>query len=245
MAHAQDAPTKLRTIGTKGGAAKTRAPHHTMFKVKGDPAKVFSDVTLPAGASVAVIAPNEAVERTLRRTGAGRFTITREWTRKPSTHTVAQEPDVKAAKANLDSSIDKQAFEPDARSRALLRGVKVAQDDLRASGGAYDLQAVRTLMRGVSRQRIDKQVRDGSLLAVPGPSNRRYYPTVQFQADGTVVKGLKAVREVLPTRNPWAILNFLVQPDFRLNGRKPIELLKAGEIGDVVDAARSMGQQGG
>jgi hypothetical protein len=140
--------------------------------------------------------------------------------------------------------IDKQAFEPDARSQALLRGTKIAEADLRASGGAYDLQAVRTLMHGVSRQRIDRQVREGSLLAVPGPSNRRYYPTVQFQADGTVVKGLKAVREALPTRNPWAVLNFLVQPDDRLNGRKPIDVLKAGDVDDVVDAARSMGQQG-
>jgi hypothetical protein len=140
--------------------------------------------------------------------------------------------------------IDKLAFEPDARSRAILRGVQIAEADLRASGGAFDLQAVRTLLRGVSRQRIDKQVREGSLLAVPGPSNRRVYPTVQFQADGSVVKGLRAVRDALPTRNAWAILNFLVQPDDRLNGRKPIELLKAGAISDVVDAARSMAQPG-
>ena len=142
------------------------------------------------------------------------------------------------------SVIDKLAFEPDARSRAILRGVQIAEADLRASGGAFDLQAVRTLLRGVSRQRIDKQVREGSLLAVPGPSNRRVYPTVQFQADGSIVKGLKAVRDALSTRNSWAVLNFLVQPDDRLNGRKPIELLKAGAIGDVVDAARSMAQQG-
>jgi hypothetical protein len=140
--------------------------------------------------------------------------------------------------------IDKLAFEPDARSRAILRGVQIAEADLKASGGAFDLQAVRTLLRGVSRQRIDKQVREGSLLAVPGPSNRRVYPTVQFQADGSVVKGLRAVRDALSTRNAWALLNFLVQPDDRLNGRKPIELLKVGAVSDVVDAARSIAQQG-
>ena len=156
----------------------------------------------------------------------------------------ANTPDANA-KVSPASVIDKQAFEPDARSRALLRGRKIAEADLRASGGAYNLEDVRTLLQGVSRQRIDKQVREGSLLAVPGPSNRRHYPTVQFQADGTVVKGLRAVREALPTRNPWAVLNFLVQPDARLNGRKPIELLKAGAVDDVVDAARSIGLQGG
>lgn len=80
--------------------------------------------------------------------------------------------------------------------------------------------------------------------AVPGPSNRRAYPTVQFTSDGTVVAGLKAVQDALPTDNPWAVLNFLVRPDPRLNGRKPIDLLKAGEIELVIDAAQRMGQQG-
>ena len=75
------------------------------------------------------------------------------------------QPKHRTARASV---IDKLAFEPDARSRAILRGVQIAEADLRASGGAFDLQAVRTLLRGVSRQRIDKQVREGSLLAVPG-----------------------------------------------------------------------------
>jgi hypothetical protein len=140
--------------------------------------------------------------------------------------------------------IDAEAYRPDARARALLRGIRIAEADLRASGGAFDLQQVRTLLRGVSRQRIAKQTRDGSLLAVPGPSNRRYYPTIQFLPDGSVVKGLRMVTEALATRNPWAILNFLIQPDDRLNGRKPIERLRAGAIGEVVDAARSLDQQG-
>jgi hypothetical protein len=241
----QHAHTKIRPAGAKGAAVKPGMPGLTMFKVNGDPAKVFADVTLPVGASVAVIVPKGGPEQTLRRTGEGQFTVTREWTKRGSSQVTTQESDSMATNARSTPVIEKQAFEPDARSRALLRGVKIAQDDLSASGGAYDLQAVRMLMRGVSRQRIDKQVREGTLLAVPGPSNRRYYPTVQFQSDGTVVKGLKAVRDALPTRNPWAVLNFLVQPDSRLDGRKPIELLKAGEISHVVDVARTMGHQGG
>ncbi|RWG08376.1 MAG: hypothetical protein EOQ55_32810, partial [Mesorhizobium sp.] len=54
--------------------------------------------------------------------------------------------------------VDKSAFAPDARSRAVLEGVRIAQQDLRDAGGAYDLNEVRTLMRGVSRQAIDKRV---------------------------------------------------------------------------------------
>lgn len=140
--------------------------------------------------------------------------------------------------------IARQAFQPDARSRAILRGVKMAEEDLRASGGAYDLAEVQSLMHGISRQAIDKKVREGSLLAVPGPGNRRSYPTAQFLDDGSVIGGLKELRDVLPTKSPWAILNFLVNPEPRLNGRKPIELLRSGDVETVLDAARRVGIQG-
>jgi hypothetical protein len=142
------------------------------------------------------------------------------------------------------TAINQKAFEPDARAQALLEGVRIAQEDLRKAGGAYDLEQVRALMRGVSRQAVDKRVQEGSLLAVPGPSNRRSYPTLQFNRDGTVVEGLKAVGAALPTNNPWTILNFLAHPDDRLQGRKPIDVLKAGNVGLVVEAARRLGQQG-
>lgn len=100
------------------------------------------------------------------------------------------------------------------------------------------------MLHGISRQAVDKRVQEGSLFAVPGPSNRRSYPTLQFNRDGTVVDGLKAVLAALPTRNPWTILNFLARPDERLNKRKPIDVLKAGEVELVVEAARRLGLQG-
>jgi hypothetical protein len=149
----------------------------------------------------------------------------------------------KATAGRIDQ-LDKAAFELSARSRALLRGRQIAEADLRASGGAYELQAVLTMMGGVSRRSIERHLRQDRLLAVPGPGDRRRFPVVQFQSDGTVVNGLQAVRAALPTRNPWAVLNFLIQPDDRLAGRRPIDVLKAGGVAEVVEAARCMNQQG-
>ncbi len=143
-----------------------------------------------------------------------------------------------------DAGLDGSAYVPGPRARALLRGVKIAQDDLRGSGGAYELDQVRQLLHGVSRQSVDKRVNEGSLLAVPGPGNRRHYPAVQFTDEGEVVSGLKPVQQALPTRNGFAVLNFLVHPDPRLGGRKPIDALKAGEIALVVEAAGRMGEPG-
>lgn len=206
----------------------------TMFTMKGDPIKALSGFKLPAGARVAIVSAKPESVSAIRKSTRGRVARVTEVIEKEAVATPAADRPM----------IDKSAFEPDARSRAMLEGLRIAQEDLRDAGGAYDQEQVRTLMRGVSRQAIDKRVQDGSLLAVPGPSNRRSYPTLQFNHDGTVVPGLKAVREALQTANPWSILNFLSHPDVRLGNRKPIDLLKSGNLEQVLEAAKRLGEQG-
>lgn len=208
-----------------------------MLVVRGDPIAALKGFKLEGDAKVAIVSSSAEAVRKMRSSGGRRFEPVRE------IHT-GEPPGRSAAPTKRPATIDREAFEPDARSRALLAGVRIAQEDLREAGGAYDLEQVRTLMRGVSRQAIDKRVQEGSLLAVPGPSNRRAYPTLQFTQNGEVVQGLKAVREALATRNGWTVLNFLAHPDDRLGGRKPIDVLQGGDIELVVEAARRVGQQG-
>ncbi len=136
------------------------------------------------------------------------------------------------------------AYEPDARAKAILRGKQQAQADLKANGGAYTLDQVRTLLNGISRQAVNKKVQDGHLLTVPGPGDDHRYPTVQFASDGQLVPGLKAVQHALLTKSPWAIFNFMIQPDALLNGRKPIDVLKEGNVDLVVEVARRYGEMG-
>ncbi len=142
------------------------------------------------------------------------------------------------------AGVASDAYQPDARARALLQGVKLVEEDLSSSGGAYSLTEVQALMRGITRQAINNRVREGSLLAVPGPSNRATYPAVQFMNDGMPVDGLKEVRDALGTVNSWMVLNFLVSPEPKLSGRKPIDLLKAGKLKQVLEVARRFGLQG-
>jgi uncharacterized protein (DUF2384 family) len=66
----------------------------------------------------------------------------------------------------------------------------------------------------------------------------------QFNDDGSVVEGLHAVQDAMATRNGYAVLNFLVNPATQLGNRKPIDLLKQGEIERVVEAAAGVGEQG-
>ena len=147
-------------------------------------------------------------------------------------------------KRSVKAVINAEAFKPDARARAVLRGIAYAQEDLETSGGAYDIDEVRTLLHGVTRQAVDKRIADGSLIAVPGPSGRRRFPTVQFNDDGSIVSGLKEVQAALGYSNPWSVLNFLVNESDALHGARPIDVLRRGDGEAVVRAARNVGVQG-
>ncbi|WP_022729879.1 hypothetical protein [Fodinicurvata sediminis] len=221
------------------GSSKTRRSASkdvvTLFTMKGDPSKALAGFTLPDDSEVAIVSSKPESVRQLKKTFGSRAARVAE---------VVERSSASGQAKTKMPAVDKTAFEPDARSQALLEGVRIAQEDLREAGGAYDLEEVRTLMRGISRQAIDKRVKEGSLLAVPGPSNRRSYPTVQFMRDGSVVPGLKSVQQALQMTNPWMVLNFLIHPDDRLNGKKPIDLLRNGHVDLVVEAARRHGEQG-
>lgn len=142
------------------------------------------------------------------------------------------------------ADVGRGAYEPDARARAILRGVEYARADLRDAGGAYNVEQVRALLNGVSRQAVDKRVKDGSLLAVPGPSNRRHFPTFQFQDDGSVIEGLAEVQDALGYTSPWAVLNFLVNPNDALGDARPIDVMRRGDLSRVLEAAHRIGMQG-
>lgn len=142
-------------------------------------------------------------------------------------------------------SVATKAYEPDARGRAILRGIAYAHQDIQTAGGAYAVEDVRSLLGNVSRQAVDKRVTEGSLLAVPGPSGRRRFPTAQFNDDGSVVGGLKDVQAALGFTSRWAVLNFLVNPHDLLSHERPLDVLRRGEVARVVQAAERSGTQGG
>lgn len=223
------------TKATQARKPRVRAegPIHA-YTVTGDAAKV----RLPKGAVIAIIPSNAEVDATLRHDRSGQF--------KRSRWVVAPAASKGFAQGSLATSteVGRGAFEPDARARAVLRGVEYARADLRDAGGAYDVEQVRALLHDVSRQAIDKRVKEGSLLAVPGPGNRRRFPTAQFTDNGAVIEGLREVQETLGYSSPWAVLNFLINPDDNLNDERPIDVLRRGELKRVLKSARRIGVQG-
>ncbi|MBK1717490.1 N-6 DNA methylase [Thiocystis violacea] len=126
------------------------------------------------------------------------------------------------------------------RERALARGRRQMMADLATGGEALSAQDVARLLGGTVDE-IQRLTEAGALLALPN-EREPVFPSIQFR-EGAVLDGLIETLAAFPDTNPWARLNYLVNPDLRLGGRRPIDCLKAGEIGRVVAAARQVGEQ--
>jgi len=143
--------------------------------------------------------------------------------------------------AAMHPTVLERAAEPSPLLPALLRGVKQRRDLLSAEGGSLSGEALARVL-GITRQGVDKQRRRGQLLAVRDGASWQY-PAWQI-VDGTALPGLKPVLGALREQSPWTILAFLLSRNARLEERRPLDLLRQGEVEPVLRAARAFGDHG-
>jgi hypothetical protein len=111
--------------------------------------------------------------------------------------------------------------------------------DLEAAGGGLSLEAVAELL-DESASKIADLAQHESLLAISTDTGL-VFPAIQFSGHSPI-RGLAEFLSIFPDRNPWARLNYLVNPELRLGGRRPIDSLRSGEVDQVIAAACQVGE---
>jgi hypothetical protein len=148
-----------------------------------------------------------------------------------------------AQEADILAVIETVARKPAAESAEIAvrqRGAIARQRLLNDEGGVVNPARVAELL-GISRQSVGKRRAAGTLVGVPG--NGGYvYPVWQF-VDGEVIKGLPQVLDALEEQDSWAKLRFFLNGSLALDGRRPLDVLKAGKIEPVLRAARLYNEQ--
>jgi hypothetical protein len=125
---------------------------------------------------------------------------------------------------------------------AFIRGIEAKRRLIEENGGTLTAEQAGGLI-GISRQGIDKRRTQGKLLALAVGHHGYRYPVWQFTKSGTL-RGLEDVLGVLGPFDEWMQIIFFVSENPRLQNRTPIELLKRGELKQVLDAAQSFGEHG-
>lgn len=131
--------------------------------------------------------------------------------------------------------------ERDPLTEAFLRGASMKREMLKAEGGVLSARELAAHLgiapQGLGRKRLRNQlfwldVGEGFV-----------YPAFQVSERG-LVAGIREVLEAFRVEDSWMRVHFMLTQDPRLEGRRPIDLLREGRIEEVVKAAAAYGEQG-
>jgi hypothetical protein len=131
--------------------------------------------------------------------------------------------------------------EDDPLASARLRGLEVRAELLKSEGGVLSVNEVATRL-GISRQAVDKRRRARHLLALPMGKSRHLYPAWQFTEDG-VLPGLEQVLQAFQDEAPWSQAAFFLGENTILDGKRPLDELRRGDLAGVRRAAALLGEQ--
>jgi hypothetical protein len=142
-----------------------------------------------------------------------------------------ERPEVAAAVRNQD---------PLAMAR--LRGIEAKRRLLTEDGGMLSAEKVGEVLT-ISRQAVEKRRKAGRLIGVSLGRRGFGYPAWQFSERGTL-PGLEAVLDALRPHDAWTRLVFFTSENVATKGKKPLDVLRSGDVEEVVAAARMYGEQG-
>lgn len=127
---------------------------------------------------------------------------------------------------------------------ARLRGLEARVQLLDAEGGTLSADQAAAQL-GISREAVNQRRRSGKLLALSTGRRGYRYPAWQFGEEG-VLPGLEQTLGSFGIEGQWGQAAFFLGGNARLDGERPLDLLRRGrpeDIAAVVEAARTRGEQ--
>ena len=144
----------------------------------------------------------------------------------------------------IDSFEPPQAPEEQAaKARVLARGVLARKQLEQAEGGSLSSEAVAELLGLSKRQSVDYQRRERALVAWRTSAGKWRYPVWQFNERG-VLSGIRECLAVLPTDAGFGAMIFFLSKRHSLGGRRPLDLLREGNVQEAIAAAERHDRHG-
>ena len=109
-------------------------------------------------------------------------------------------------------------------------------------GPFYDIVSI-TKSLGASPNEVRVMIDQGVILGLPISDDQHVFPTRQFGPHMEPLPGLPEVLTAMRSNlDPWGTALWLLQvsPDF--DGLPPVEMMRAGRLAPVLEAARELGK---
>jgi hypothetical protein len=145
-------------------------------------------------------------------------------------------------RAMRNAEVLEQIQKSDPLARAFLDGLDAKARLIEQNGGIFKTEEVAEYL-GITPQAVNKRRTLRQLVGLTFRKRGYVFPAWQFTDHGTI-PGLERVLLALTGHDEWMRNVFFINPNTRLGGRRPLDLLREGEIQEVLDAATEFGQHG-
>ena len=131
----------------------------------------------------------------------------------------------------------------EAKKIVLARGIFARKGLALAEGGSLSAQELGNLL-GRTRHGVNHLRREGLVAAWRTARGKWRYPAWQVTALGELLPGVRECLKALATHSEWEPMIFFLSPRESLQGKRPLDLLRAGRLEEAVAAAERHGGQG-
>jgi len=142
----------------------------------------------------------------------------------------------------FDLSLGARESREDKLARAVLRGLEARQQLAEAEGGSLSSEDASRLLR-ISKTAVLKRLDAGRLLAWREERlQAARFPRWQFDEHGRVLAGLEEVLEILnqdDRLDAWGKILFFLQTKSSLGEKRPLDLLREGNLKQACLAAQA------
>ena len=127
-------------------------------------------------------------------------------------------------------------FDPEEAGRLLVQKMQAAE------GGAWTAQELEERF-GLTPAALHKRRKEHRIVFWRDAKHRFHYPRWQFTETGALLPGIQEVLQTFRSTDEWRLISYFLAPREQLDGRAPLELLRAGEVAEVAAHARVHGAE--
>ena len=128
------------------------------------------------------------------------------------------------------------AFDPCDAGRNVVAQLKEAE------GGAWTGAELKANF-GLTAANLYKRRAEHRIVWWKDAKNQFHYPKWQFNDAGALLPGIREVLQTFRSADEWRVMRYFLAPRHRLNDRKPLDLLREGEVDKVLSHAAAHGEE--
>lgn len=139
--------------------------------------------------------------------------------------------------------IGADSSEEDTKKILLARGILARKKLELAEGGSFSAEEFANALNR-TRQGVDYLRKEGHILAWHNTQGKWRYPAWQLTEQGQLLPGLHECIKALDIQSEWEPIIFFLSPRESLSGKRPLDLLRAGQVQESIAAAQRHGRHG-